>query len=198
MPQPSDPELTSLSLLDRARADDPEAWRRLVHLYSPLVYSWGRRAGLGPEDTADMMQEVFRSVSGHLQRFRHDRTGDTFRGWLWTIARNKLHDFGRRKTGRPVAVGGDTAQEMLLELPESEPSDASSQMDDNAGLIRRALDLIRSDFEPTSFQAFWRVAVDGLAPADAAAEAGLSVFAVYQAKYRILKRLRIELRELVE
>ena len=86
----------------------------------------------------------------------------------------------------------------LLELPETEPSDASSQADDNAGLIRRALDLIRGDFEATSFQAFWRVAVDGITPADAAAEVGLSVFAVYQAKYRILRRLKVELRELVD
>src|SRR4051812_19850568 len=89
-------ELTSASLLDRIRADDPEAWRRFVQLYSPLVYSWCRRAGLNTEDTADLTQEVFRSVAGHVGSFRRDRPGDTFRGWLWTITRNKLRDFFRR------------------------------------------------------------------------------------------------------
>ena len=40
---------TSLTLLDRARAADPDAWQRLVSLYSPLVFSWMRRGGLGED-----------------------------------------------------------------------------------------------------------------------------------------------------
>src|SRR5690349_2186455 len=88
---------TSSGLLERAQAHDERAWARLVDLYGPLVYHWCRRAGLRAEDSADLVQEVFRSVYSGLGGFRKDRPQDTFRGWLWTISRNKLRDHARRR-----------------------------------------------------------------------------------------------------
>ena len=37
---------TSLTLLGRARANEPGAWERLVHLYTPLVRYWCACAGV--------------------------------------------------------------------------------------------------------------------------------------------------------
>jgi RNA polymerase sigma-70 factor (ECF subfamily) len=45
-------------------------------------------------------------------------------------------------------------------------------------------------FEERSWQAFWRVVVEGQRLADVAAELGLTRNAVYIAKSRILRRLR--------
>src|SRR5262245_29431146 len=64
---------TSSTLLERVRAQDQEAWQRLVHLYSPLVYGWCRRSGLQDADAADVGQEVFRDVAGAIAGFRRDR-----------------------------------------------------------------------------------------------------------------------------
>jgi len=100
---------TSPSLLARAQANQATAWEQLVDLYAPLVYHWCRRAGLGAEDTADVFQEVFRAVARHLPNFRRERAGDTFRGWLRTIARNKIHDHYRRTWGKAQAAGGTDA-----------------------------------------------------------------------------------------
>jgi hypothetical protein len=44
---------TSCSLLERVKANLPEAWRQLTVLYCPLVYHWYRRSGLRGEDAAD-------------------------------------------------------------------------------------------------------------------------------------------------
>jgi hypothetical protein len=41
------------------------------------------------------------------QHRRHDRPGDTFRGWLWTVTRNKIRDFHRGRAGDPSAVATD-------------------------------------------------------------------------------------------
>src|SRR2546429_459226 len=101
---------TSPSLLARARANQPAAWEQLVDLYAPLVYHWCRRAALGPEDTADVFQEVFRAVARNLSDFRREREGDTFRGWLRTITRNKVRDHYRRHQEGPQAIGGTDAQ----------------------------------------------------------------------------------------
>ena len=63
---PSDPDVTSLTLLTRVQTKQPDAWERFVELYAPLVYHWCRRCDLAPEDTADVFQEVFRAVAEHI------------------------------------------------------------------------------------------------------------------------------------
>jgi RNA polymerase sigma factor (sigma-70 family) len=99
------------------KAEDPEAWRRLVRLHGPLVYLWGRQCGLQPDDAADVLQDVFVAVAGSVETFRREQPGDTFRGWLWTIARNNIRDHFRRRQGQAAAQGGTDAQEHLLQVP---------------------------------------------------------------------------------
>src|SRR5262249_48830287 len=83
---------TSLTLLERVRRRDQAAWERLVSLYTPLVYHWCLRHGLQPADAEEVSQEVFLAVARGIGDFRHDREGDSFRGWLRTITRNKVCD----------------------------------------------------------------------------------------------------------
>ena len=80
---------TPASLLERLRQPfEPDAWNRFVSLYTPLIYSWGRRAGLQDEDSADLVQEVFVTLLDVLPTFTYDRH-KSFRGWLRTITLNK-------------------------------------------------------------------------------------------------------------
>ncbi len=191
---PSASLTTSLTLLDRLRADDPQAWRRLVRLYGPLIYQWCRRCHLAGEDAADIAQEVFAVVAARLQGFRGDRPGDTFRGWLWTITRHKIGDYLRRRQRTPQAAGGSEAQLRIQEIPEQ--LSGEEQAADLDGLVGRALDLVRSEFEERTWQAFWRVTALGHAPRDVAAEMGVTPDAVRMAKSRVLRRLREELPDL--
>ena len=60
-------------------------------------------------------------------------------------------------------------------------------------LLRGLLELIQLEFEPKTFKAFWRVAVDGFSAREVAEELGMTtVAAVHTAKSRVLKRLREE------
>ena len=65
-------------------------------------------------------------------------------------------------------------------------------------MVRRALELIRLEFEPATWQAFWRVQVDDQPVAAVAAALGLSTNAVYKSRARVLRRLRHEFGELIE
>jgi RNA polymerase sigma-70 factor (ECF subfamily) len=192
-------EATSPSLLARARNHDPAAWERMVDLYAPLVYHWCRRAGLSAEDTADVFQEVFRSVSEHLSGFRKDRPGDSFRGWLRIITRNKVLDHFRRQEHQAAAAGGTDAQLRLQALPDAARDDEDpSEQDLIRQQLHRALEAIRPEFEERTWQAFWAVQVDNRATDDVAAELGQTTAAVRKAKYRVLRRLREEMSELLE
>jgi RNA polymerase sigma-70 factor (ECF subfamily) len=62
-----------------------------------------------------------------------------------------------------------------------------------SALLRRGLELIRGEFEPRTWQAFWLTAVEGRSPKDVAHELGMSDGAVRVAKSRVLHRLRTEL-----
>jgi RNA polymerase sigma-70 factor (ECF subfamily) len=191
---------TSRSLLARVQSDEPAAWERFVHLYAPLVLHWCRCGGLHGADSADVFQEVFRSVVAHVGRFRKERAGDTFRGWLRRITQNKLRDHHRKRGREARGVGGSSAQERLAQLPEPEP--ASDDLTPNdAGereLFARALEQIRGEFEPRTWAAFWQTAVEGRAAADVGDELAMSPGAVRVAKSRVLHRLREELGELME
>src|SRR5262245_30198027 len=94
-------QLTSLSLLQRARTNDQEAWSRLTALYRPLVAFWCRQAHCPDGETDDVTQEVFAAVASGLGGFRRDRPGDSFRGWLRAITRNQVALHFRRNQGRP-------------------------------------------------------------------------------------------------
>src|SRR5205809_484580 len=138
---------TQRSLIQRARDRDADAWERLVTLYAPLVFGWCRGWGLHREDAADVFQEVFQSVAMHLGEFRRDRSGDTFRGWLRTITRNKVNDLFRRREREPSGVGGSEARDLLAQVPQAIPEDAngsgSGSGDAAEGqLLRRALAMI--------------------------------------------------------
>jgi RNA polymerase sigma-70 factor (ECF subfamily) len=186
---------TSTSLLDQVRARNAGAWERLARLYGPLVYGWARRQGLQDADAADVAQEVFSAVAAGIAGF-HRAANDSFRGWLWGITRNKIADHFRRRATRPIAAGGSDAAAQWLQVPEALP-DASSSAPFHADaiLLRRALEVLRAEFEPRTWQAVWRATIDGHRAADIAVDLGMSPRAVRQAKYRVLHRLRIELGE---
>ena len=181
---------TSSSLIAAARARDPEAWRRLARLYGPLVYGWARRNGLQSEDASDITQEVFRKVHGALGRFEHEKPTKRFRAWLRMITRNEILQHFRRQANRPQAPGGTDAQQTLQQIPEQSPCELDeSREDQQARLVQRALDLVRPEFEPRTWQAFLDFTLSDRTAADVANELGMSQQAVYQAKYRVLKRL---------
>jgi RNA polymerase sigma-70 factor (ECF subfamily) len=52
-------------------------------------------------------------VAAHIGRFHLGRRGDTFRGWLRTITRNKIHDLYRRRRREPQGIGGSEAQRRM-------------------------------------------------------------------------------------
>lgn len=195
----SDSSISS-SLLRDVRLLDPAAWRRLVDLFSPEVYEWARKAGLQPTDASDVLQEVFRAVVASIADFRRDRPNDSFRGWLWTIARNKIRDHFRKIGAVGAAAGGTDAQRFLESIPETLPTEESKAGAEPATrrVSRRLLNLIRDEFEKQTWDAFWRTAVDGVAAVEVARELGMSSGAVRQAKYRVLRRFREEIGELLD
>lgn len=192
---------TSRSLLADARHDIPAAWERLVRLYAPLVATWCRRWGVAEQDIGDILQDVFSAVAGHLSRFHRDRPGDTFRGWLATISRNKIRDHFRNRKDETEGAGGSEGIRRLQQVPDLHTGDSAPDPADDLvldELLYRALESIRGEFHEKTWRAFWGVVVEGRATADVALDLGMSAGAVRVAKSRVLLRLRRELGDIPE
>ena len=190
----------SSTLLAQLQAGRLDAWQRLVRLYSPLISRWCRRSGVVADGAADVLQEVLAAVLQHVSDFRRGGPHDSFTAWLATITRHKVCDHYRRRQGRAEARGGTTAQRQMAEIPQPEPAHETIRPDAEAAacLSRRVLDMIRAEFEPGTWQAFWQTAIDGQSPALVAEDLQMSTAAVYMAKSRVLRRLRQALEELPE
>jgi RNA polymerase sigma-70 factor (ECF subfamily) len=190
---------TSVSLLDRLR-DSPEAasWQRLVDLYIPHIQGWLRRHGVQPADADDLAQDVLAVLVRELPGLHHQRTG-AFRSWLRTITVNRLRNFWRAQQGRPAATGESDVVRWLeaLEDPHSELSRLWDREHDEQ-IMKRAMELIESEFAPSTWKAFRRQVLEGASVDTVAAELSLSANAVVIAKSRVLSRLREEVRGLVD
>jgi RNA polymerase sigma-70 factor (ECF subfamily) len=190
--------VTSTSLLDRIRNRDPEAWRRFVTVYGPFVYDACRRLGVPAADTEDIVQEVLISVDRAIGKFKRDRPGDSFRGWLYAITRNEVRDRFRRAAKEPLVVGGSSLRAALEQIPAESLDDSTPGPSSSDLALLRALELIRPEFEERTWTAFWRLTVERHSAAEIAADLGMKTDAVRQAKHRIVKRLRAEFGDLLD
>ena len=185
---------TSASLIARMRRREPDAWRKLADVYTPLVYGWARRGGLIDADAADAVQEVFQSVYSHSADFDVQNQRSSFRAWLWAITRNQVRLFYRQRGDTPQAQGGSDIVRQLNQYPDWIDDDEEPATSCELRLLlQRTLVVIRDDFDDITWQAFWRLTVENHTTGDLAAELGISQGAVRQAKYRVLCRLREEM-----
>jgi RNA polymerase sigma factor (sigma-70 family) len=198
----AEPPATRVTLLARIRdGRDADAWGEFVRLYGPVVYGFARNRGLQDADAADLMQDVMRSVARNAPKLEYDPARGTFRGWLYTITRNKIYNFLSAQKNRPRASGDPDAREQLDAVPGRDDAgpDADWEKEYQRKLTDRAMELVRAEFQPATWQAFWQTAVDGRPAAEVGAGLKkMSPGAVYVAKSRVLARLREEVRRMMD
>jgi RNA polymerase sigma factor (sigma-70 family) len=183
---------TRHSLLVRLRdARDEGAWSQFVELYAPLVFGFARKHGLQDADAADLTQDVLQAVSGGIRKLDYDPRRGSFRGWLFTVVRNKLRNFlaAQRRPGR--GTGDPDAGRLLHELPAPE-EDQTEWWDREyeRRVFAWASEQVRGAFQESTWQAFWQTAVEGRTGPEVARTLGMSVAAVYLAKGRVTARLK--------
>lgn len=189
--------LTRASLLVQIRdGKNVGAWQEFLNLYSPVVYGFARKRGLQDADAADVLQDVMRSVSGAISRLEYDRAQGTFRGWLFTITRNKVFNFLSARRIRPQGSGDSTTNRLLDSHPDESDGSEIWEMEYQRRIAALAMERVKSEFQESTWQAFWLTAVEGIPAAEAAAQTGLSSGAIYVAKSRVLARLKTEVEKL--
>ena len=175
-----------LRLRDRA---DQQAWCEFVEIYRPVIYRLARYKGLQDADAEDVVQQVFSSVAGAVERWQPDKNRGRFRTWLQTIARNRIANaLSRQAADRPSGETGE--RELLAQQPAAGADSRLLVTECRREIFQWAARQIRDEFETDTWDAFWQTAVEGRQVNDVAQLLGKSCGAIYTARSHVMCRLR--------
>lgn len=172
-------------LIERARSGDEAALARLVDVYAPRVWRFGRKLCGGSIDAEDVAQQTLLSVVNHIGEFRGD---SHFASWLFSIARNHcIKQRTRGASGQPTQPL-ERVRDASLTQTSPGPEELFSKEQ-----LASALDVAIAALEPAQREVLLLRDVEGLSATQVAQALGLSVDAVKSRLHRARKTLRDEL-----
>jgi RNA polymerase sigma-70 factor (ECF subfamily) len=169
------------NLLVRGLAGDGVAYHAFLKALSSLLrgYLRGRLASL-PDEVEDLVQETLLAV--HNQRHTYDAT-QLLTAWVHAIARYKMIDFLRRRSGREARHD-----------PLAEEDTLFASSDEEAREARRDLGALLDKLPDRHRLPILHVKIEGLTVAETAMRTGMSESAVKIGIHRGLKALSAMIR----
>jgi RNA polymerase sigma factor (sigma-70 family) len=180
-----------LRLRDRA---DELSWPEFHERYGQLLYRYARARGAAHADAEDVVQEVELYLFKTIDKFEYDARKGRFRSYLRSAVVHALGRRANRQARQPAMLDPQTFDYVASEQEAS--ADARWEREWQLHRLRWALNSIAQEFEPATLKAFELHVLAGQPVEAAASETGLSKASVYQARCRVLKRLRARLSEL--
>ena len=191
--------ITTTTILEELRDyENRQAWDRLVERFRRPIASFVRQTGVQPGDCEDVAQNALVAFAEAYRSGKYDRTKGKLSRWLFGIAyRHALRQLRKdQRTPRaPAPPEGRTDAGPFLD--EATATDVWDRIWDRH-LLEMGIERARRDFAPETFRAFELVVLEDQAPPAAAETLGVPVKTVYNAKHRVLKRVRELITELGE
>jgi len=179
---------TRLSFVSRLRdGTDGRSWVSFHRYYGELLYGYARRLGASHEMAEDVVQEVEMYVFKAIGGFRHRARRGCFRAYLRTAVVHALARQARLEVRREASLDPAALDALSRDDPMDDPIWQRARYLDR---LRWALRSIAREFDPVTLEAFQLYSLDNRPGADVAELLGISRESVYQAKSRILRRLR--------
>lgn len=179
---------THLSFLDRLRdRANPVAWTEFNERYRELLYCYARRRGSSHLEAEDVAQEVTMYLFKAMDRFEYNAARGRFRGYLRCAVSNAVS----RRQSRSARTEKYVTPESLDSISQAiDETDEQWEREWRLHKLRTALQSISSEFEVSTMEAFRLHALAGRSVEETAVQLGMSKSNVYQAKCRVLKRLK--------
>lgn len=186
---------TSATLMLRLKADGDArevAWAEFCERYEPIIAGFAKRQGLAPSLIPDLVQQIVVGFFAAQPRFCYEPAKGRFRGYLKACV---AHEVQRLRT----VAAASARREHAVAVPEQsgegdERTDRAWDAEWEAHQLKQAMERVRASLAGgKTFEAFHRTCVLNEPAEHVAAELGLSRDSVYQAKTRVLSRLRVEL-----
>jgi RNA polymerase sigma-70 factor (ECF subfamily) len=182
--------------------DDQEAWQQCNDLYSPLLFSFARKAGLREIEAQEVCQQTLIALAKKMPAFKYNRSLGSFRSFLLHTARWRIKDqlrnrqpFLRPLREHPTLFGrNDTVNRIpdpngfqLEEIWDQESRDS---------LVQAALARTKRRVSAKNFQIFHEYFVNQSLPHQVARLFNVKPDAVYLIKSRVSRVFKDELKKL--
>lgn len=180
---------TTTTLLDGLKDESASSiWDEFDRRYRTIVYGFARRLGLDEADAADVAQETLMRFVRDYRAGRYDRGQGRLRAWLIGIAKFRIYDL-RRDRARHRAARGASAIDNLAEDTDAE---AVWDAEQRRFIFDQALAELRETtrLSEKTLEAFERVVLKQEAVNDVALALGVSAQEIYDAKSRIVGKLK--------
>ena len=159
-------------------------WAEFRRRYWPLIFQYARRRGASVSEAEDIAQDIQLYLFKALRDFKYDPGKGGFRAYLRAAV---VHAMGRRGN-HPSRRESPTDPEILETFVGAPVRD-----DEREGRLRRLRDAITAmaaELEPATLEAFSLHVLADWSVEETALHLGVSRASVYQAKSRVLRRLR--------
>lgn len=185
----TDLTVTSTHLLEGLRRPgDETAWREYVDRYRDPVVRYAMRFGARRDDAEDIAQQTLIAFSTSFREGKYDREKGRLRDWLFGIARIQMLSWFRRQERQPVSAAGGDAD--ALASTDDDGLRTLWEQEWRSAVLRACLARIRTEMQPSTYQAFELFTGRGWSAEQVAEHLGITPNAVFGAKRRILERLR--------
>jgi RNA polymerase sigma-70 factor (ECF subfamily) len=193
---------TRRSLVDGlANWGDRRHWQDFHRLYSKVIYSFARRAGLTDAEANDAVQETLLTVARRAEGFHYDPARGSFKGWLLQIARWRVADqFRKRLPSQPHRSNpGDSARTATIARaidPAGPELEAVWNNEWYANLLETALQRVKQKVSARQYQIFDCYVVKEWPAEQVSRDLGVNLAQVYLAKHRVASLLKKEVEAL--
>ncbi len=182
---------TPLSLLERVKDGDEEAWKAFAQKYTGVLQQWCKVWSISQVDSEDVIQDALLAVLIGIPKFERQRVG-SFRRWIKTIARNCWSDAVSRSERLKYLDLKRTLQSPAAchELEEQFDRIAVEE------LLQASLKRVRRRVEERTWEAFRLTALEEQSAAKVAELLNMRVDAIYAARCRVQKLISDEFKQL--
>jgi RNA polymerase sigma-70 factor (ECF subfamily) len=187
--QHSDLIKTTTELLDGLHESGNRAvWTEFDRRYRPILVAFLRRMGLNDSDSADVAQETLACFVEDYRKGRYDREQGRLRSWLIGIARCRVADL-RRGLARRREFRGESA---IVDMPEDADSETIWEAEERRHIFEMAVAELHETarFNSRTIEAFERVVLRHESVESVSAQMDLTAQEIYNAKNRVVERLR--------
>lgn len=187
---------TSRSLLDRLRTScEIRDWELFCEIYEPFIRRHLLLREVAQTDVDDQIQEILLRLTKSVSSFQHNGQLGAFRKWLGMIITQQVwRYFQQRNHEAAISASFDFTEAIDYCDERTQLWDAEYDQ----FIVQRMLELIRREFTETTWRAFQMLTLGDLTPHDVARKLGISPNAAVIAKSRVLRRLRVVGRDLID
>ena len=184
---------TTSTVLEKLRDyDERTAWDLLGKHFRGALVQFGVRLGLGPADAQDAAQETLIAFAEAYRGGRYDKDKGRLKSWLFGIAKRqcmKVRQRAAQARERNLADMQDEDADIAQLASEGDQLAEAWEEEWRRMVYARSLEQVRAEVTPETFEMFQQLVFQGKTNDEVAASFGVDRAKVYDAKYRVTKRL---------